>query len=75
MIVQTIPKEINMLKAEVIFISGNQFQLNTKNTSYVMHNENGILTHTYYGKSLPVADHGYMAKRCRYNGDFQSNVS
>lgn len=64
-----------MLKAEVIFISGNQFQLNTKNTSYVMHNENGILTHTYYGKSLPVADHGYMAKRCRYNGDFQSNVS
>lgn len=59
----------------IIVITDNQFQLNTKNTSYVMHNENGLLTHTYYGKRLPDADHGYMAKRCRYNGDFQSGVS
>ena len=58
-----------------ITITGNQFQLDTKNTSYVMHNENGVLCHTYYGKHLPDADHGYMVKRNFYNGDFQSNVS
>lgn len=40
-----------------------------------MHNENGMLCHTYYGKSLPDVDHSYMAKRCRYNGDIQSNIS
>ena len=40
-----------------------------------MHNENGVLCHTYYGKRLPDCDHGYMVKRQRYNGDFQSNVS
>lgn len=59
----------------MINITCNQFQLNTKNTSYVMHNENGMLCHTYYGKRLPDCDHGYMAKRCRYNGDIQSNIS
>jgi len=59
----------------IIFVSGNQFQLNTKNTSYIMHNENGILVHSYYGKRLPDCDHSYMAKRCRYNGDSQSNIS
>ena len=59
----------------VIKITNNQFQLNTKNTSYVMHNESGMLTHTYYGKRLPDCDHSYMAKRYRYNGDFQSNIS
>lgn len=59
----------------MINIIGNQFQLNTKNTSYVMHNENGVLCHTYYGKRLPDCDHGYMAKRSRYNGDFQSDIS
>ena len=64
-----------MLQNNIIVIKDNQFQLNTKNTSYVMHNENGVLAHTYYGKRLPDANHGYMAKRCRYNGDFQSNVS
>lgn len=64
-----------MLQNQIIVVKDNQFQLNTKNTSYVMHNENGLLTHTYYGKRLPVGDHGYMAKRCRYNGDFQSNIS
>lgn len=64
-----------MLQNNIIVIKDNQFQLNTKNTSYVMHNENGVLAHTYYGKRLPDANHGYMAKRCRYNGDFQSNIS
>lgn len=59
----------------IISLLNNQFQLNTKNTSYVMHNENGILVHTYYGKKLPDSDHSYMTKRCRYNGDFQSNIS
>ncbi len=59
----------------IIKITNNQFQLNTKNTSYVMHNENGVLCHTYYGKRLPDCDHGYMVKRQWYNGDFQSNVS
>ncbi len=59
----------------MIKISSNQFQLNTQNTSYVMHNENGMLCHTYYGKRLPDVDHSYMAKRCRYNGDIQSNIS
>ncbi|MBO5321798.1 MAG: alpha-galactosidase [Clostridia bacterium] len=60
---------------DIIYIQNNQFQLNTLNTSYVMHNENGVLCHTYYGQRLPDMDHGYMAKRCRYNGDFQSNIS
>lgn len=59
----------------IININNNQFQLNTKNTSYIMHNENGMLCHTYYGKKLPDCDHSYMAKRDRYNGDFQSNIS
>ncbi len=59
----------------IIQITGDQFQLNTKNTSYVMHNENGLLCHTYYGKKLPDCDHSYMAKRNSYNGDFQSNIS
>ena len=40
-----------------------------------MHNENGVLCHTYYGKRLPDCDHSYMVKRQWYNGDFQSNVS
>ncbi len=60
---------------KTIDIYKNQFQLNTKNTSYVMHNENGVLCHTYYGKRLPDCDHSYMVKRQWYNGDFQSNVS
>ena len=59
----------------IIKINNNQFQLNTQNTSYVMHNENGVLCHTYYGKLLPECDHSYMGKRQRYAGDFQSNVS
>ncbi len=59
----------------LIKVLNNQFQLNTLNTSYVMHNENGILAHTYYGKRLPDADHSYMAKRNRYTCDFLSNVS
>ena len=41
----------------IIKITNNQFQLNPKNTSYVMHNENGVLCHTYYGKSLPDCNH------------------
>lgn len=60
---------------DICIVKGNQIQLNTKNTSYVMHSENGLLCHTYYGKRLVDADHSYMAKRVRYNGDFQSNVS
>jgi len=59
----------------IIKVTNNQFQLNTQNTSYVMHNENGVLCHTYYGKRLPDCDHSYMIKRNRYNGDFQSDVS
>ena len=59
----------------IVNILNNQFQLNTQNTSYVMHNENGMLCHTYYGKRLPDCDHSYMSKRCRYNGDTQSNIS
>ena len=60
---------------DIIKTSNNQFQLNTLNTSYVMHNENGILCHTYYGKRLPDYNHGYMANRNRYPGDFRSNIS
>ena len=60
---------------KIIETIGNQFQLNTENTSYVMHNENGVLAHTYYGKRLPDCDHSYMAKRCGYNCGFQSNIS
>ena len=60
---------------DIIKVFNNQFQLNTSNTSYVMHNENGMLAHTYYGKRLPDCDHIYMAKRYRYSGDFQSNIS
>ena len=60
---------------DIIYIQNNQFQLNTLNTSYAMHNENGVLCHTYYGKRLPDCDHSYMAKRNFYNGDFQSNIS
>lgn len=59
----------------IINVVGNQFQLNTKTTSYVMHDENGVLVHTYYGKRLPDCDHSYMAKRYKYNGDFQSDIS
>ena len=60
---------------KIINTINKQFQLNTKNTSYVMHNENGVLCHTYYGKRLPDCDHSYMVKRQWYNGDFQSNVT
>lgn len=60
---------------KIINIINNQFQINTNNTSYIMHNENGVLCHTYYGKRLPDYDHSYMVKRQRYNGDFQSNIS
>ena len=60
---------------DICIVKGNQFQLNTKNTSYVMHNENGLLCHTYYGKRLPDVDHGYMVKRNAYNSDIQSNIS
>ena len=60
---------------DIVYIHNNQFQLNTLNTSYVMHNENGVLCHNYYGQRLPDMDHGYMAKRYRYNCDFQSNIS
>ena len=59
----------------MIYFTNNQFQLNTKTTSYVMHNENGVLVHTYYGKRLPDCDHSYMAKRYKYNGDFQSDIT
>lgn len=42
---------------KIINVLNNQFQLNTQNTSYVMHNENGIYTdkatgQTYYGSQL-----------------------
>ena len=59
----------------MITITKNLYQLNTKNTSYIMSNEGGILTHLYYGNRLPNEDHSYMAKRYRYNGNFQSNIS
>ena len=59
----------------IINVTDKQFQLNTKGTSYVMHNENGVLCHSYYGKRLPDCDHSYMVKRCRYNGDIQSCIS
>jgi alpha-galactosidase len=59
----------------IIKVTDNQFQLNTLNTSYVMHNENGLLCHSYYGKTLPDYDHSYMAKRSRYNCDFMNNIS
>ena len=58
----------------LIYVNNNQFQLNTENTSYVMHNEKGVLCHLYYGKKLPDCDHSYMAKRYAYNGDIQSNI-
>jgi len=60
---------------KIISVNKNQFQLNTLNTSYIMHSENGILCHTYYGKRLPDCDHSYMNKRYIYNCDFQSNIS
>jgi len=60
---------------EIIKIMENQFQLNTKNTSYIMHNEGGLLCHTYYGKRLPDCDHGYMVPRWVINGGFSSNPS
>ena len=59
----------------IIKITNNQFQLNTKSTSYVMHNENGFLCHSYYGKRLPDCDHNYMSKRPIYRGSAQSNMS
>ena len=59
----------------MITVTKQQYQLNTLNTSYIMSNEGGILTHLYYGKRLPDGDHSYMAKRFRYNGNFQSNLS
>ena len=59
----------------IIKVTGNQFQLNTLNTSYVMHNENGLLLHTYYGKKLPDGDHGYMVKRSKHTCDFLSKIS
>ena len=59
----------------IITVTKNQFQLNTKSTSYVMHNENGMLAHTYYGKKLPDCDHSYMLKRARHTCDFLSNIS
>ncbi len=59
----------------MITVTNNQYQLNTLNSSYIMSNEGGILTHVYYGKRLPDEDHGYMAKRYAYSGDFQSKIS
>ena len=58
-----------------IKISENQFQLDTKNTSYVMHSENGMLVHSYYGKHLPQGDHSYMTKRGRHTCDYLSDIS
>lgn len=60
---------------DIIKVFNNQFQLNTNSTSYVMHNENGLLCHTYYGKRLPDCDHSYMTKRYRFGGDFQTEIS
>ncbi len=60
---------------DIIKVSDNQFQLNTLNSSYVMHNENGMLVHTYYGKKLPDANHSYMLKRSRHTCDFLSEIS
>lgn len=60
---------------KIINITNNQIQLNTLHTSYIMHSENGLLCHTYYGKRLPDCSHSYMTRRCWYNGDIQSNIS
>jgi len=60
---------------EIIKIMENQFQLNTKNTSYIMHNEGGALCHTYYGKRLPDADHSYMSNRGAGGTNFISRLS
>ena len=35
----------------LIYVNNNQFQLNTENTSYVMHNEKGVLCHKSLEKS------------------------
>lgn len=43
-----------------ITVNGSQFQLNTKNTSYVMQICEGYLIHTYWGSKLNDGDHGYM---------------
>ena len=60
---------------DIIKVHGNQFQLNTKYTSYIMHNEGGALCHTYYGKRLPDIDHGYMSNRGGGGCNFLSNLS
>ena len=60
---------------DFIKVTNNQFQLNTANTSYVMHNEDGFLCHTYYGKRLPDCDHSYMAKRPWFTCDFNSDIT
>lgn len=60
---------------DFIKINNNQIQLNTANTSYVMHNEDGFLCHTYYGKRLPDCDHSYMAKRPWFTCDFNSDIT
>ena len=43
-----------------VTVNGSQFQLNTKNTSYVMQICEGYLIHTYWGSKLNDGDHGYM---------------
>ncbi len=43
----------------MITFTNNIYQLNTLNSSYIMSNEGGILTHLYYGKRLPNEDHSY----------------
>ena len=60
---------------DFIKVRNNQFQLDTANTSYVMHNEGGFLCHTYYGKRLPDCDHTYMAKRPWFTCDFNSDIT
>jgi len=59
---------------DIIKIFGNQIQIDTQNSTYLMHNENGVLCHLYYGKKLPDCDHTYFAKRYAYNSDIQSYI-
>lgn len=53
---------------------GTQFQINTKNTSYIMLVDRGFLMHAYWGKKIPMGDNGYMNREYNWFSSHSPNT-
>lgn len=53
---------------------GKQFQINTKNTSYIMLVEREYLMHVYWGKKIEIGDNSYMNREYDWFSSHSANL-